>query len=333
VDVLILGGTGFLSRDIALEALSLGHSVTCLTRGMTGEPPAGAEHVIADREEGDAYLEVSARYWDEVVDITSTPSYARAALDALGDAAGHWTYVSSISVYADLGPAGGTEEDALKEPLPEDADETDMERYGELKSACELAARTAVEDRLLVARSGLLIGRGDVSDRFGYWPARFARGGRVLVPDTPDQPTQVLDARDLAAWIVDASGRGDVGVYDAVGPVERLADVLSMCAQVAEFQTPTFAASPEWLVEHGVDYWAGPESLPLWLPSDLAGMTSRSGAAATAAGLTRRPIEESAADVLEDETRRGLGRTRRAGLSPAREAQLVDELLGEASAG
>jgi 2'-hydroxyisoflavone reductase len=332
VDVLILGGTGFLSRAIALEALSLGHNVTCLTRGISGEPPEGADQVIADREEGDAYLEVSKRYWDEVVDITSTPSFARGAVEALGDDVGHWTYVSSVSAYRDLSQPGGTEDDPLHEPLPEDADEDDMSRYGEMKSACEAAARGTVGDRLVIARAGLLIGPGDVSDRFGYWPARFALGGRVLVPDTPDAPSQLLDARDLAAWLVDAAGRGDVGTYDAVGSTGRLADVLAVCASAAGFAGETYAAAPEWLVEHGVDYWMGPESLPLWLSSRYVGMMSRSGAAAVAAGLVRRPLEESATAVLADERRRGLHRVRQAGLSPEREAILLDELLS-ASAG
>jgi nucleoside-diphosphate-sugar epimerase len=251
----------------------------------------------------------------------------------LGDGVGHWTYVSSISAYADLGPTGGTEAGALCDPLPEDADESDMSRYGEMKSACELAARTAVGDQLLVTRPGLLVGPGDDSDRFGYWPARFARGGRVLVPDTPDVLTQVLDARDLAAWIVDAFGRGDVGVYDAVGPAMRFADVLSVCAAAAGFQAETFAAAPAWLIEHDVDYWAGSESLPLWLPPELAGMTSRSGEAAVAAGLIRRPLDQTVADVLLDERRRGLERIRRAGLSPERELELLTELLGGPSAG
>src|SRR6476646_3287691 len=119
--MLILGGTGFLSREIALEAVDLGHSVACLTRGISGEPPPGAEHIVADREEPDAYAELSDRYWDEIVDITSTPSYARAALEVLGDSAGHWTYVSSGSIFF-FEPTAATESDPIHEPLPEDAD-------------------------------------------------------------------------------------------------------------------------------------------------------------------------------------------------------------------
>jgi len=327
VDVLILGGTRFLSHQIALEALNLGHSVTCLTRGMAGEPPPEIDHVIADREEADAYDEVAGLFWDEVVDVTSTPSHARAALEAVGPFAGHWTYVSSASVYADLSLVGGTEDQPLRDPFPEDGDEDDLSFYGEMKVACELAAQAALGGRLLIARPGLLVGPGDVSDRFGYWPARFARGGRVLVPDAPDSPVQVLDTRDLAAWLVDEFGRGDVGVYDTVGSTQRLADVLGVCAKVAGFSGEQVAASPEWLSEHDVEHWAGPESLPLWLPADHAGMATRSGAAALAAGLTRRSVTESATDVLADEHRRGLMRYRRAGLSPERESELLAELV------
>jgi nucleoside-diphosphate-sugar epimerase len=219
------------------------------------------------------------------------------------------------------------------DPLPEDADETDLSHYGEMKSACEQAARATVGDRLLIARPGLLVGPGDTSDRFGYWPARFARGGRVLVPDSPDAPVQVLDTRDLAAWIVDSFGRGDVGVHDLVGASQRLADVLAVCAATAGFSGTTLAADPAWLVEHGVGYWSGPDSLPLWLPPELAGMATRSGASAVSSGLTRRPLDETAADVLVDERRRGLDRVRHAGLRPEREAVLLDELVGPVPAG
>jgi nucleoside-diphosphate-sugar epimerase len=297
---------------------------------MAGEPPPDIEHVLADREEADAYDPVSGFFWDAVVDITSTPSYARAALEALGGNTGHWTYVSSVSVYADLSKAGGTEDDAVHEPLPQGDDEGDMSRYGEMKSACELAATEAVGDRLLIARPGLLIGPGDTSDRFGYWPSRFALGGQVLVPDTPAAPQQLLDARDLAAWLVDSFGRGEVGTYDAVGLLHHFADVLAVCQAVAGFTGETIRADPAWLVAHEVDHWAGPESLPLWLPDELAGMLHRDGTAAAAAGLTRRSLSESAADVLADERRRGLGRYRVAGLSREREAELVAELLSAA---
>ena len=324
--MLILGGTGFLSRDIALEAVELGHNVTCLTRGISGEPPPGAEHVVADREEPDAYAEIADRYWDEIVDITSTPSYARAALEVLGQNTGHWTYVSSVSVYLH-GDNTGSEGDPIHQPLPQDADESDMELYGEMKAASELAARTAVGDRLLVARAGLLVGPGDHTDRFGYWPARFARGGDVLVPDIPDAPSQVLDARDLAAWIVDAAGRGDVGTFDAVGPVMRFADMLSTCAEATGFDGKVYAATPQWLTEHDVAHWAGPESLPLWLPPELASMTARSGALAAGAGLERRPLTETVGDVLHYEHQMGLERPRLAGLSPHREGELLADLL------
>ena len=149
------------------------------------------------------------------------------------------------------------------------------------------------------------------------------------MPDVPDARTQVLDFRDVAAWIVDAAGRGDVGTFDAVGPVMRLADTLSLCAEVARFDGKVFAAAPQWLAEHDVAYWMGPESLPLWLPPEMASMTGRSGALAAAAGLERRPLEEAVGDVLRYEHQMGLDRPRLAGLSPQRESELLAELLAD----
>ncbi len=183
----------------------------------------------------------------------------------------------------------------------------------------------AVGDRTLhLSRAGLLAGPGDRSDRVGYWPARFARGGDVLVPDSPTS-CQLLDVRDYAAWLLEAAERGVSGPLNAVGESIPLPEVIATCAQVAGWEGQLVAADGAWLLAQGVQPWAGEDSLPLWLGEDpaYAGFGARSDKAALAAGMHRRPLRQTLTDTLVDERDRGLDRPRRAGLTPAREAELL----------
>jgi 2'-hydroxyisoflavone reductase len=326
MQILILGGTAWLGGTIATTALERGHDVTCLARGEAGSVPDGARFVMADRADPTAYDEVLGAEWDEVVDVSWQPGFVRAALAVLGDQARHWTYVSSCSVYADQSRPGNDERAALLPAL--DGDVATREEYGEAKVACEQHARDAVGDRLLVARSGLIGGPGDISDRTGYWPARFARAATdsepVLVPDDPDVPVQVIDVRDLAAWLVACGEAGWTGVFNASGPVLRLEAVLELARSVAGHAGPVVRADPDWLVEQGVEEFMGPESLALWLHDpEWAGFSSRDTAAINRTGLVTRPLEETFADVLPWERAQGLDRPRKAGLSAAREQTLL----------
>ncbi|HEX8496800.1 MAG TPA: NAD-dependent epimerase/dehydratase family protein [Actinomycetales bacterium] len=325
--VLVLGGTAWLGREITTVALARGHEVTCLARGEAGDVAAGAQLVRADRAAPDAYDQVREQDWDEVVDVSWQPGMVRSAVGALAGRAGHWTYVSSCSVYADHSLAMADESSPLLPALPADRDEADRDVYGEAKVACEEAVVEELGERALLVRAGLIGGPGDLSDRFGYWVGRYAVAGPdpVLAPDAPQQPTQTIDARDLAAWVVMAGEAGRSGPVNAVGEQRTLAEVLDAARGVAGSTGPTVRADPKWLQDNEVDGWAGPRSLPLWTPwPEFTAIGARSDRRSVELGLQRRPLESTLVDTLTHERRLGLDRERKAGLSRTDELELLD---------
>lgn len=324
--ILVLGGTVFLSRAVAEAALAAGHSVTCVSRGVSGAPPRGAAAVKADRSEpGALAAALGGQEFDAVVDVaTMSAPWVRDALDALADRAGHWTFVSSINAYADLALRGGTVGQPTLPPLhaaPAPASQfDDPQVYGSAKVGSEDAVRDRAGDRALIVRGGLMCGHGDLLDRFGYWVNRFSRGGRAVVPDVPEQPMQLIDVRDLAAWIVRCAQTGTVGTYDGTGPRSTLARVLEETADAVGGPDLDLVRVPiETLVSEDVDIWYGPRSLPLWLPETLWGMTDRDVTATLDAGLAVRPVAETARAALAWERTLGPDRERRAGLTEAEE--------------
>jgi 2'-hydroxyisoflavone reductase len=330
--LLVLGGTAWLGGEIVRAALAQGHTVSCLARGRAGAVPAGATHISADRTSPDAYREVAASSWDAVVDVGRHPGQVRAACAALADTARHFVFVSSGNVYADHSRPGEDESAALLPPLATDMMES-MATYGEAKVACEHAVQKAVgAQRAMLVRAGLIGGPGDLFDRSGYWPWRFARamaaGRDVLVPDAPAQPTQLIDVRDLAQWIVRAAEARVCGPFNACGDMLALEHHLAAAMRVAGFTGRVRAAAPHWLQAQQVAPWMGPRSLPLWLPDPAyAGFSARDTRAARAAGLALRPLEATLRDTLAWE----LGRVpapvpRRAGLLDEEEDALLARL-------
>nr|WP_201470201.1 NAD-dependent epimerase/dehydratase family protein [Microbacterium hydrocarbonoxydans] len=319
-DVLILGGTGWLSSRIARRMLVNGATVMCFARG--GRPsPEGASLVLADRDDPTAYDAVAGRDWDHVIDVSSDAGHVEAALGALAGRAGRWTFVSSISVYSDDATIGADETAPLLAP----AGPGDDYDYGAQKVAAENAVRRSVGDRALIVRPGLIVGEGDPSDRFGYWAAAFLRSedAPVLVPRAEGRSAQIIDVDDLSEFIATTTASGTV---NAVGDRLPLADVLDAVRRGAGHRGDTVEADDSWLRENGVAYWAGERSLPLWLPAELTGFMTRSHARYSASGGALRSLDDTVATVIADEQDRGVDRDRRAGLTRADELRLLERL-------
>lgn len=324
-NVLILGGTGWLSGRVARAWTDAGASVTCLARG--GRPaPEGAELIVADRAEPGAYDAVREREWDEIVEISSIPEFVAAAVDALAPRARHWTYVSSLSVYAANDEIGADESATLSEPA-EPGDEYD---YSRAKSAAEASVRAALGDRAAIVRPGLIVGPGDPTDRFGYWVARLALAGDddVLAPTLDGLTAQVIDVDDLTEFILQRGSAAWHGTANAICDPMPFADLLAVAAEVAGHTGRIVEADDAWLAEREVAHWMGPRSLPLWLPRDMVGFSTRSNAAYRAAGGQVRSIRDTLERTLADERERGLDRERKSGLSRPEEVALLVELAG-----
>jgi 2'-hydroxyisoflavone reductase len=323
--LLVLGGTVFLSKHVAAEAVARGHEVTCAARGTSGSVPAGATFVTVDRDGPDGLAPLAGAEFDSVVDVAAISyPWVADALAVLGATAKHWTFVSTISVYADDETQGQRPGAAVLEPLREGATRVGAaEKYGAIKVASEDAVREALGERAFVVRPGLITGPDDGSDRFGYWPGRFSRGGRAIVPDAPDHPVQHIDVRDLATWIVDAAEQGLTGTYDAIGPVSRLGETLREIAELVGGDVELVPVAPEALEAAGVGFWAGPKSLPLWVPPAWWGLPSHDPEPSLAAGMRIRPLAETVAAALATERALGIDRERKSGLSAAEEAEVL----------
>lgn len=318
--VLVLGGTRWLGRAIAAGHVARGAEVVCLARGASGVVPDGAHLVVGDRDRADAYDALEGE-WHEVVDVARTPLHASGALDELADRAQHWTFVSSVSAQRVEGaPVGADEDDDL---VAEDASGAE---YGGAKAWIERVARERLGARLAIVRPGLIGGPGDESDRFGYWVGRLALAGdgSVLVP-ARDQPTQTIDVRDLAAFVVErAPARGDV--VNAIGAEMTLHSLIAIAQELSGHTGELVLATDAELEALGVGHWSGPRALPLTLPEAIASHAQRSSARYRAAGGQQRPVRETLEAALVDERERGLDRDSESRLSRADELAAIDSL-------
>ena len=295
--LLVLGGTVFLSKAVAEEAVRRGHDVTCACRGESGSVPAGAPHVTWDRTS--RCPPSCGGGFDAVVDVARHPSRVRSAVAAFPSA--HWVFVSTINVYSDESTPGGRPDTLpLHDPIVDDEDPSSApDVYGAMKVACE----QPVQDNAVsatVVRPGLIVGPGDPSGRYTYWPERLARrAATVLAPGSPDDVVQIIDVRDLASWIVDCAEARTVGAFDGTGPATRLGDVLAETAAGVGASPELVWADQDFLQGRDVEPWMGERAIPLWLPRpEYDGMMDHDLSPSFAAGLTTRPIADTARDTL-----------------------------------
>ncbi|MBA3366383.1 MAG: NAD-dependent epimerase/dehydratase family protein, partial [Actinobacteria bacterium] len=311
--LLVLGGTVFLGRHLVEAALRRGHEVTLFNRGRTNASLfPEVERLRGDRDGHLGALENG--HWDAAIDTSGYfPRVVRASAELLADRVEHYTFVSSVSVYADLSvppdessPVGALEDETVEEFGPE------FENYGPLKALCERESARAFPGRALIVRPGLIVGPQDPTDRFTYWPRRLARGGEILAPGPPARRTQFIDVRDLAEWLVAMIERRATGVFNAVNEGVSFAELL-------EGDSVTWV-DDEFLLAHGVGEWM---ELPLWIADPaFKGMEEADVSAAVAAGLRFRRVSETVRDTAEWDKGRG-DYEPKAGLAPEREAELL----------
>jgi 2'-hydroxyisoflavone reductase len=314
--ILILGGTGFTGPHQVRYAVGRGHHVTVFNRGRRqADLPAGVQHLHGDRNAPDGLAELQAEVargtrWDVVIDNPSTlPFWVRDAGRVLQNAADHYVFISSISAYADNSVAGMDETTVLAEYRGDDPLDVDMaafqaragELFGALKVASEREAEKWFPGRTTVIRPGLIVGIGDLTGRFNYWPLRIARGGEVLAPGTGHDAVQIIDARDLAEWTIRVVENRAVGTYNAVGPAGELSMAEMLGGIRAAFDGTTSVrltwVPVDFLQEHQIRGWS---DMPVWVPPtpDNAGFSRVSIQRALDQGLTFRPLAVTAADTV-----------------------------------
>jgi 2'-hydroxyisoflavone reductase len=323
--LLIIGGTRFLGRHLAQQALDAGHALTLLHRGRSGPGlfPA-AEHLIADRN-GDLSA-LAGRSWDAVIDTSAyVPRHVHSLAAALGARVGQYQLVSTISVYAGFGQPGMDEDAPLATLADPSTEVVDGSTYGGLKVLCEQAAAEGFGSRCLVARPGLIVGPYDPSGRFTWWVQRLARaapGEAVLAPGDPAAPMQCIDARDAAAWLLRQAGHGSRGTCNLTGPdaPTSLGDLLEAARRLLAPQARLEWVDEAFLLGQGVGPWM---ELPLWLPAADAGLSAVSIARAQALGLHCRPLAQTLADTAAWVAGGGAPVVPAVGLAPEREAALL----------
>lgn len=332
--ILVLGGTGFIGPYQVRYAVDRGHRVTVFNRGrrQVGLPDS-VEHLQGDRN--DDLTALRGREWDVVIDNPTTlPFWVRDAASLLRDSAGQYIFISTISVYGDTSRPGMDETTALAryggtDPMAETLQTLQQNvgaLYGPLKALSEQEAERWFPGRTTVIRPGLIVGPGDPTDRYTYWPVRMARGGEVLAPGTPGDPVQIIDARDLAEWTIRMAERRVPGIFNATGPAREMGigEMLEGMHPLAVEPARLTWVPAEFLAEQNVRPWA---DMPTWVPpvGNSAGFARVSIARALSEGLTFRPSPQTARDTLEwHRTRPAEQQAQlRAGISAEREAEVL----------
>lgn len=324
--LLVLGGTVFLGRHIVAEALAHGHEVTLFNRGQHNPDLFPEVEKLRGNRNGNLET-LRGRRWDAVIDTCGyIPRLVRASAELLAQSVEHYTFISSISVYADFSAPGLNENAPVGKLQDEAIEEITGETYGPLKALCEQAMENAMPGRALIIRPGLIVGPHDPTDRFTYWPYRVAQGGEVLAPGHPDRPVQIIDVRDLAKWIVRMVEAGKTGTYNATGPDYTLTigHLLETCRSVSRSNATFMWVDEGFLLAVGVQPWM---ELPLWVPDteEYRGFSAVNCTKAISDGLSFRPLAETIQDTLAWVTTRPSDTPWRAGLKREREKELLQQ--------
>lgn len=326
--LLIMGGTLFLGRAVVDQALELGIDVTIFNRGKTNPSLyPDVEHLVGDRD-GDL-AELDGRSFDAVIDTSGYfPRQVRAVVEALDAKIGHYTFVSTVSVYSDNSVVGATESDdvsAIDDPSVEELGP----KYGGFKALCESALDELLPGRVHNVRAGLIFGPHDDTGRFGYWAHRIAAGGEVLAPGPRDYPVQFIDVRDLARWTLHAMANDVTGAINASGTpgAVTMDQLLTEMRAVSGSDAALTWVDEEFLLGHEVKPW---NDLPLWIPPKAmpthAGFMSRSNRRAADLGLELRPIADTIRGTLDSPPppKKDFGNdVSQPGLTREREAELL----------
>ncbi len=322
MQILIIGGTRFLGRALVDAALADGHEVTLFNRGQSNpDLYPDLEQLRGDRDGG--LQSLSGRAWDAVIDTCGyVPRLVADSARLLADRVSLYTFISSISVYADPVAEGSDENAPLATMEDNETEEINGGSYGPLKVLCEQAAADAMDNRALLVRAGLLVGPHDTTDRFTYWPCRVAAGGAVLAPGAPQAVTQFIDVRDIAGWTIRATAARLQGAYNVTGPAEPLTMVslLEACGQASGVDAALRWVDEEFLLAHEVAPFV---DLPLWVPETDAGIMQVDISKALNSGLRLRMLADTIRDTLAWANGRPANYAWRAGLSRAREAELL----------
>jgi 2'-hydroxyisoflavone reductase len=337
LSILVIGGTGFTGPEQVECALERGHRVTVINRNRT-RPDLFKGKGQVEQLVGDLNADMSAlqgRTFDAVLDIpTTAPFWVRNVAQYMKGRTRHYTFISTLSVYADNAKPGADETEPTL-PMPADLDPFTADPamrgryYGQLKAYSEKFVRETYPESLII-RPGLIVGPLDPSDRFTYWPVRIDRGGEVLAPGNGADPVQFIDARDLAEWTIRMIEAKETGTYNATGPEKPLtmAEMLHGIKAVTTSGAQFTWVPADFLAKHNVRGW---RDMPVWVAPTRtnAGFSARSAARAIAKGLTFRPLAVTAKDTLDwaktrtAEQQLALAEGRVAGLSAAREAEVL----------
>ena len=298
--LLILGGTGFIGPHLTQEALRLNWKVTHFNRGKTAVDtvPPGVESLIGDRKgQLDA---LRGRAWDVVIDDTGfIPKYVKMSAELLAPNVGYCLFISSISAYASFTKPNDEDSPTGKLSNP-DVEEITNDTYGPMKALCEQYSAEAFKGRMSIVRPGYIVGPLDKSDRFTYWPVRASKGGEMLAPGTPHDPVQVIDVRDLSAWMMKLAGARTTGTFNAVSPPNAF--TMGELINESLKASPKAATRATWVSEDFLAAHWKPDDLdlPPWSPTkgDTAGASLIPVKRAAATGLRSRPLHETVRDTL-----------------------------------